>query len=537
MATTRNNNNKAAAADRASRAKTKLLQDLAKQLLQFSKATSSLSNSCCCCAFYSIADWFWTDGLDFAKSQPQVLACLLQEMLQQDVVVAEKQETANAWRRRLVPKLRERLREVLDQYQQSSGAVPSSEDEYQLIQAVFDCCGPLSVFERQDGDEYDSSSAAATLEKFVMNDLLRWTVIHTSTLSAGSQLVPQQQSSKSLVVEQDFCLLSTCLAALVEQRRVLLWESFLREIIAAKCDLELLSVGLRTLVVHRKKEEIGWVVCETLDNFAIQMASPTTKEESNTLHGAPERKDEISGDDESFDTTAEDVDYEKKLDFYSTCVGVISDSSPTIVGDRALSDWIEYACPSQSSDDGETSHEVMSVRSVLEVLLQVVQKKRSMLSSEQVDRVLIESWRCPHHLYALYTNDMLRSDLSLRDHFVSIASRELKQDLTCYVAKACSADKVKLWSMRAWRILRVCKDSDAVFPSLSIGPEDVASWKKNPRVMFELSMSLFQNMEAPSDRFALVESWCDGDECSKFLCSLLISLSEASSDPVACSEV
>jgi hypothetical protein len=117
-----------------------------------------------------------------------------------------------------------------------------------------------------------------------MNDLLRWIILHTSELSTETQ--------SEWLVQQDFRILRFCDAPG-------LWEPVLREIVAAKCDLRWLVVGMETL------SDAAWLACETLKQFAIQQALACVE---SLAQG------DVAADVSEF--------YQTRLDFFRLCVGL-----------------------------------------------------------------------------------------------------------------------------------------------------------------------------------------------------------------------
>jgi len=519
-----------------------LCGDLAKQIMQFaSTATERRSN----CHFQAIADWFWGDeGLSLEVSEPDMLVQLLQDLMQrqsQPIAAPSDGEKnhdddddgySSEAQSRLLPKLRERFRKVLGQYQGSSpGAVVPSDAAYRLFHAILEYGGPASVLDWAANDETGSSVSASTsspLEKFVMNDLLRWAVIHTSTLSTsasastdGARGHVQDES----LVGNDFGILHRCLSAIPNKRRDL-WEAFLREIVAAKCDLGLLVAGLRVLVKKGGEGENDLLRCDTLDRFAIQVGQ-------GTMDGLAARlPHEAEAEDESVDTSrSEDFVYEKKLSFFATCVGLDSDTAGCLVDSQVISKWVETATQpassSSSSVDKPPSLDTSPTSALFEILLQALKKKRFIFSVDQSERLLLKSWRCSEPFFEVYSADILSSASDLCKQFARLAPQELQEELPLFLTGASATLSAGAWATKAWRVLKVCKDADLPLPS--IGIEEINFWQQNPAALFNLSMALFGRIEPESERLALVESWNTKDSTNMML-DRLVSLSGANNN-------
>jgi hypothetical protein len=492
---------------------TKLREELAKNLVDFRAATGQRPN----CAFYSVTDWFWekeTGGLTTAiqQSNASALARLLQTMLerqQQQQPSLEISETPSPW----IPLLQERFGNSLVPIQESSGAVPLSET-YELFQAIFNFCGPTEVL--PDG----------LLEKFVMNDVLRWIVIHTSILST------QKQSEK--LAEQDFRLLSSCLAD-IEVKRPALWESLLREVVAAKCNLEMLVAGLKTLLKHNPT--VDWIQCATLDQFVAQVGQQSI---DHTSLPVVEPNEDIADGQGSVEVEVDDK-YDHILELLRTCLGLSCDSSSMIISRDVLQSLIQNT---RSSDNHKQAlFEDTLPTPVLEVLLLLIQEGRPMMEAEEVDHVLLESWRQGGRLYEQYGAKCISGDGVVRTRFVAQSSSQLQQQLVdlCSVAEGTVASGGAVrWSDRAYRLLEICKPLsgnegfDVPSPSFALlGLDDSSIWRSHPEVLFRCSAPFLRRFDNSADRLSILQG---REEHSDLAVAVLLSLSEASHDAVAASK-
>lgn len=502
-------------ASKSSTAREVLVRDLAQQLVQFSSSSSN-------CDFATIADWFWDDGLtlDSASSiDGALLVQLLQELIQQRrrslESNPERQQAQEATQMRLLPKLRDRFRQTLSPHQESSSAVPSVTD-YQLLDAILAYGGPVAVLVlEQSEDDFDNAVSSSSLEKFVMNDLLRWAVIHTSTLSSAHE----DDALRLAMVRHAFGLLSRCLAAFPSEQTGGVWEVFLREILTAKCDLGYLVAGLISLVQRAVDyENMDWLRCGTLNEFAVEVGRGSKDELAAYIPTSSYHADE----EESLETSSSaDHVYEKKLHFFGTCLGLESVNAPCLVDSHVLSKWVESA--TLASD---AKPDTASTNALLEALLQTLQKKRRLVSDDQADRLLLKSWRCVESFFEVYGIEILRSDADLCTRFVDATSCESRVDLARLSNEdSCLALCAESWATKAWRVLKIGKAE----PSPMIGLEDRNAWKQSPSVLFKVSMSLLGKFESKTDRINLVKSWSKSDPTTMIL-DILVSLSEASDD-------
>jgi len=479
-----------ALAGAANVAYTRLMEELAKSLVSLQEASASRPN----CAFYTVSDWFWTQGLTSVQESSNALALarLLQTMRQQP----KKTTEPSLW----TPLLRERFQQSLTPLQGSSGRVPSVE-AYELFLAVFDFCGPAVVL--LDG----------ALEKFVMNDVLRWTVIHTSTLST------QEQSEE--LVQLDFSLLATCLSC-VKEKRPALWESLLREVVAAKCHLEMLVVGLNKLL-SKKDESVEWIQCPTLDDFVQKVGEENVENASKEI-------------------TESSDDYDQVLELLQTCLGLSPHSSAVIVSQDVLKSLIRLGDDSCSAHEIAVSEDVAATP-VLEVLLRLVQDECTLIEPEENVHLLLESWRLGGHLYGDYGAKCIRADSLRHANIVAKASAELRDQLglLCSQPNSNAALVTAKWSDRAARLLEMCMPlsgntevEGVPSPSFALlGLADVQAWQTQPEFLFHCSKPLLRETATTVERLALIQ----GDEVgSELVVAIILSLSESSEDPMLASK-
>jgi hypothetical protein len=528
------------------------IREMAQQIVQFEQrsmfSTSNndedTSNPCVGGGAFQnreFVDQFWKHRIDLSSSRCHsgTVAQFVQELHR--IHHSQPQNTENPknnkFCRHLVPKLGELFHRVLEPYQQSSVAVPTP-DAYQLMHAVLQYCGPRSIFAMTRNDDADVESKVSTinaLEKFVMNDVLRWTILHTSLLS-------DVHFHNADFAHQDFRLFATCQDSIPKDQQSSIWRAFLREILSAKCEIQALVAGLHVLMKHSQTHK-DWIVCNELDEYSVEISrSYPIDSETVTLAHSSSRgttSHHRVDDDASVETNASPFaseTYENHLDFFLTCV-CIDDPNSMIVSRDAIANWAEvivscYDATKKADDIKCVDYEEDSALPVWEALLRVIDAKQSLLDDEKTDRVMMVTWHGLHHLFEKHMVKILKSSESRLARFVSLASNELRRQLDGLISSnSYSTHLINLWTLKAWRLLQasmVNSDKDT-FPELDLGFQEAALWKKNPNTMFDLSMSLVEKLDEKQTRLLLLRSWCPS--CSEpfpdFLCTILVALSEA----------
>jgi len=463
-----------------------LLRELARSLSQFQQATRSQRSNC---AWDDVDKWFWDAGLRLVpdaqsaskKYQPRAIVVVLRELQ------LEKHHSEDGSPNFVIPCICDFVRNDMQQYQESSGFVPS-EESYQLYEEALAYCGPTVVFEK--------------LETFVMNDLLRWMVVHTSALSS------QPQSRTYL--RHDFCLLSCALGALPDKRSSL-WEIVLREVIKAQCRLDWLSEGLRFLL--EVKDAIHWVRCLSLDQFALDVGFGRFPDHSTCG---------MEGEQDS----------EGRLGFLRLCLGLHPGGlSELLVSRSVLSDFIESECSAIDADAEEEQDLVSS--SLLVALSELLRTNKSLLELDQLDRIVFESWYRGGQLFVEETLTVLKQDKPLGLRFVSNASENVRQQLFGSILKSDNEGVIANWASRASRLLRVCRCFETedinLQPSLTlVGLASTDAWKSSPRTLFGCTLSLLAHESSTADKCALLLN--EGEAATELAVMILLSISEAATD-------
>jgi hypothetical protein len=484
----------------------RFVRNISSQLMQFDQAMFEGRN----CLFVNtpnLVKWFWGEGIVFnVSSHDDVVEQLLRAMQNRNGVSPDRPVL-----KPLLAPLKELFHARLVHLQNSSSSVPPKEC-YQFFQAVVDYFGPRTLFELQDDSPEIRENTS--LERFVMNDLLRWTVIHTSVFRTEQN----HEQSEDLVVG-DFLLLSSCLIGLQNTKRTV-WESFLRELISAKCNLSFLVMGLSTLIKQNGDAILDLLPCDSLNSFAANIGSSVDDDYDDEEHGHEDHFDD------EFNETLAEVNYpkSKKLEFFRVCLGLSSPPSPVIVSMEVILGWIDTV--NQCSMSLESEKQFHS-RTLLVSLLETIEKKHLLLGVDEMNRILLASWNCSdRRIFNSYSVAILSSDVVLREGFRSTALQRLRDDFNALLEET-SEELIENWTQKAWFLSLLCSDDDLPLPLL--GFERIAEWKNHPSLLFHLSMSLFRHFQNIPDRLVLVKSWAS-DDFATFVVNVATALSEASGD-------
>lgn len=481
-----------------------LLEEVAKSLNQLELATRQDRRNC---DFYAVHDWFWS-ALTLKDVRLLNVTAFLQPLLE-----APMQDDSSP----ILPPMRDYFTANLALYQAASSSVPST-DAYELYQAMFAYCGPSQLLPN------------GALERFVMSDLLRWIVIHTSSVS------PQAQSRTW--VEYDFGLLATALASLIE-KRASLWEAILKELVKTKCHIEWWLVGAEILLSRATAgpNPSEWFCSSTLDEYAKAMR----RSEDDSILVATRKQNEGSlTTEQSVAVTASEADVQPHDDglfhFFRLLVGATERSTVLLVSRDLLSEWIALECSNVSHDELPDAEEKSS--SLLQALLELVKTNAAVLSQDEIEVILLSSWLRSGRFDSV-SSSLLGGDESLYERFIAKASRLLQNQLSALCTKskidaASAAECGSLWSNRAWRLFQACRSREKthqwVRPSFSlIGLGSFELWKSYPSFLYWCTKSLFDHFETAPGRLSLLEGPEDSGDA--LVVAILLSISEASSDP------
>ena len=293
---------------------------------------------------------------------------------------------------------------------------------------------------------------ASEREHFLMNDLLRWMVIHTSSLS--------DQFDLSLC-RRDFELYD-------KSKTSTSWEPTLRELVAAKCDLEALASGL---VVLSQSAGVDYVKSSILDDLCKQVA----KESIVELH-FEEHED---SEDEYTDATELNRHYHRKAaDLLQTCVG-LGEMDSVIVDEAVVLSWVEIACPMEPLTK-------RSSNPVLETLVALI-KNDYFKDSHPVERILLQVWRQGGELWVETIVPWITRNTTICHRILTCASSEMKLTLASSTSEP-DVDEYtsRDWAERAVRLFQICANGTVAselipLPSIDLlGLDNLSIWDCKP---------------------------------------------------------
>jgi hypothetical protein len=385
---------------------------LGKTLCRLDEASSDREQ----CIIYRERQWFWEEELPvFMLSKNGTEVNHRFNKLIRKVVEFRKNVEHES---RLYPILRQKFHGVLTEYQSHSGSVPSDQD-YKVLQVSLEFSSSGNIFGSEGGDGGDETG----LESFIMNDLLRWMVIHASELrTAGGHMHGRERAVR------DFSLLRVCLQTIPSaHKQKLLWEAVLRELIAAKCDLGVLARGLHELCqtpsTVQDSSALGIIKCKQLDDLAISVVEEALKNPPSA------------------------VDAAKTEEFLGTSVGLRKSGDSSLVGRGVVSTWIQSMWSEQNSP-------------FLGPILQIVLKTAvaEALPSDETGKVALLSWQVGGKTWESCTEFFEKEGLErVRKDFFAEAGSKLQASLLSLQGRSDEPNleiihqESKDWSQRALR--------------------------------------------------------------------------------------
>ena len=490
-----------------SQAQQALWKGLGRELHHFDQACRDRPN----CAIYTVKRWFWDElkSCIFESDGYTPLAKIVEEVCR---IKASSQEAGSFSKDSYLSLiLREKFHKVLADFQKTSGAVPSS-DAYEIMIRIIKHDG-LGVLSSASPEE--ETSRETSVEKFLMNDVLRWMIIHTSTLST--------QKQTTTLVENDFSLYGICAVELPSEKQAQIWNSLLREVISAKCDLNLLVSGLRVLL-RQDKITVDQLQCDLLDKFAVDVVKEAIEKHEKDV--------QVEGH-----YPEGDEDHETLKGFLSACGGLYP-GVPPLVRIDAMSKWIDLACSDSDSD-------AMIPSALLEALLALSQQS-AMMGASETQRVVLQSWKQGGTVWDEAAVKVLLQKDALCKTMLNEGATYLKQILQDYstaLIQSNATSVAKSWSEKAWRLLELSRQAIAATntegttlskPSLAIvNITDLSIWESSEHhdFLFACLMYLLRHIEDPRERLQFLEQSAEV-EANKLVVQLLLQLSEASSDVV-----
>ena len=464
------------------------------------------------CAFAAVRDMFWNLITECIPPDVTVATVtLLLQCLQEVSTSTDQQEAPATLCPHLVQPLRTYFLQHVSHYQSSSSSVPTS-DSYKLYLLLFRFMGtPLPIF-----------NSPRAIESFVMNDLLRWTILHTSRRSTVSQTVD--------LVRLDFELLAAIIGldyaadadAASSGRLVTLWPNMLKEVIAAEVSLPWLRVGLQTILRSHPRAK-DWVPCQSLDEYVTSLgraaATATAERFLGDVGDLPDLPDQ-------------DKRGEERRALLRLCLGLSGGFSGLLVAPRTVSELVEQTCPPASAMLQSTTL-VRSDPALLTVLLEYVVQNRNGLQTDEVHRVLFASWLQGGTQFFDETIHWLRTP-SFTRLFQSEASELLLHQLDDVLCQYDINDEfvtpqIDKWSEAAWRLIQVargCGTPDQCFDLT--GLTDPSRWNRYPDILYACAVQVLTKLDAPPERLAILQS--SNSDTATLLATMLVAVCEANAD-------
>lgn len=418
-----------------------LIEELAIQMSKFEIVDVTESTR----ALAQVQDEVFNLSEAFERSEPSTLCTFLEEY-------SKKRELDSP--SPITPFLKKYFTSHVQPYCESSSSVPSLES-YSYLLILINFAGATNLVE--------------DLNTFVLNHVLRWMIIHTSSISEHSQ--------NQKLVESVFRFFCRCL------RDPNLWAITLDELIKAKCHCKWITVGLETLL--RESDHTNWISCDQLDNFADEMARPYLK-------GILPVQD---------DRFHESCRY--SLRFFQVCLGV-DEFGEQIVSRDLYSTWIHSLIGDSYSpvNLGERRHS----NPLLEVLLQLFRSNRNM--GELEDRrigLYVTAWR---HGGTFFLDNIVEDVDNLPDELVVEMAKELNERLVLFLANSSSEsvqDFASFWGDRAFSTYSLMEPKSNIFDHIRILNEGwVSGDTRRVDVLFHCLLQLLCKLSSKIDPLPMI---------------------------------
>lgn len=458
---------------------------------------------------YNIREWFWREPLSATILNKSAITTNLTTLL-----VALRKDNNNAREEPLwaALALSQKFKSL---HSTNSAAWVPKRDIYELWIAILEVVpsAPETIFTTENNKK-------DPLEAFVMNQLLQWMILHTSSRS--------DQCDKGLAL-LDVKLLDLLSLAIPNSFKTW-WEPILREILAGEPDLEILKACLQWLLLEGKEHSIEDVVggsTSAFSDFCVSVAQSAMNPED-----LPVGVSEDSSDSESEASHRESgtENYSKTRQFLEACVGL--ESMPqALVGESVVNDWLDCACPTEKGLFTDTTK-----NPVLDTLVSMVRANK-FSDKSKIGRVLLQSWRQGGRLWEDQCLPWLgkTETVDVRTSLIQSTSNESQSCMKDFSGAASEIDDklAWVWTERAYRLMRLCSsENGAESPSLTIvGLGDLSVWKEGHVGYFKIClMRLIRHMESSSSRWQLFVN-SEADTLELFV-TILMSLSDGAEDPL-----
>jgi hypothetical protein len=434
--------------------------------------------------------WLWEEeGLQniFAleTNQPQQVR-RFKSLL--DLLATTRQSNSSS---HLLPSCRNLFRSIISHITGYSDKT-CKKDEGDLLLAIIRSCGVDNVFPIVNMDE--SITSSVSVENFILNDLLRWILIHGST---------SQRSS----VGVDFKILKLCLYSMTSvSRQTEIWETVLRGLIKAYCDYTTIADGLLVMINYEKEtclncDNENFVKCKVLDTFAADAANEFA---ISFRHSHDILRDHYDDDDECI---------RRKGDlslFLRTCVGISSHSLGLLVSASVVNQWIVSCCQSNVNANSERTlmyEDDSGANALLQTLLALKTIPTSnSISDDEVVKLLLESWQQGGKIWSGTATNLLKSSSPLKDDFIVRASSSLCDEIKtqpptdhAVLELVCEA-----WATRAKKLLDISQSTSLD----SVGLNNTRLWDSGHQseFLFLCLMYLLYLVEARDRRELLFKN-------------------------------
>jgi len=472
------------------KASSELPQCLARDLYKLDSASYERDD----CAMADVKGWFWEEGIPSVMAIDNSNGEMLRRLglLLQNVMEYAIQETSRkgyqpvatgarimpsnkCTMNHLFPSCKNNFCQLLERSRSSERGI-MQKNETELLLSIISYCGFEYLFANDQSHE-EGTDISSIVENFCLNDLLRWIISRDSSPSHSNAL------------KTDYKIFQYCLDALptIIQKKVV-WESILKEMIKAQCNLKNVALGLSILtsgMSENASDGFGGkieniVQCQTLENLAVEVGNSAVEHFrylSETHHG------QLSDDS--------DVDEEQaacllnESIFVETCLR-FEQSGPMLISTEVVRKWIETTCKANQSDsvllfDKLPDEDGSGTNALLKALLSYALSPSSALSIVEKVQLSLESWRQGGPIWNTKGAE-LASSPQIFDEFRLCSSSSLKKELISEQGKDDALIDLicHSWSERAWRLHQLCTTVNESFSQSTmalIGLDDVELWK------------------------------------------------------------
>eukprot|EP00986_Skeletonema_menzelii_P010399 scaffold5067_cov161-Skeletonema_menzelii.AAC.11 len=400
--------------------------------------------------------WLWEEtGLQnifaLAKNQPQPLRrfkCLLDHL----------STARQSGKSHLLPSCRNLFRSVISNINGYADKT-CNKDDGELLLATIRCCGVDNLFPIMNMGE--SCTSTNSVEDFILNDLLRWILVHGSTSQRSSVCV-------------DFKILKLCLYSIASvSRQSELWETVLRELVKAYCDYTTIADGLLVMISYERDSCPNCIVkCKVLDTFAAGTAQEFASSFRRSHGILRDHSEDVDDDEESRVLRKGDLSL-----FLRTCAGIASHSFGLLVSVSVVKEWIASCCESTFNAGGNIAliHEDdLGANVLLQALLVLKSTQTSnFISDDEVVTLLLESWREGGRIWSETSAVMLKTS-PLKDDFIVRASLSLCGEIKSQPTtdRAVLELVSEAWAIRAKKLLEISQSKSLD----SVGLHDLLLW-------------------------------------------------------------